>query len=86
MDTVCECTLSASPHTPWHLQDGVNDLHKVYRRVSAVRGAGEVRKRVLSLSSSLYEMSAGYVMGSLGTQIANSAYLVRFCDSACARC
>ena len=33
------------PHTPWHhRQDGVNDLHEIHRRISAVRGAGEVRE------------------------------------------
>lgn len=47
VDTISECTLSASPHTPWHLlQDGVNDLHEIYRRISAVRGAGEVRTHI----------------------------------------
>ena len=33
------------PHTNWHhRQDGVNDLHEIHRRISAVRGAGEVRE------------------------------------------
>lgn len=36
-----------SASTTWHFrQDGVNDLHEIYRRISAVRGAGEVRAHI----------------------------------------
>ena len=38
---------ASSPPRRWQLrQDGVNDLHEVYRWIPAVRGAGEVRKHV----------------------------------------
>ncbi len=77
VDTVCECTLSASPHTAWHhLQDGVNDLHEIYRRISTVRGAWEVRKHIFyHLASSLCELSGCYVIGplGLGTRIPSAA-------------
>lgn len=67
VDTITECTSSASPHTPWYLlQDGVNDLHEIYRWISAVRGAWEVRMHFFNhLALSLYEMSRCYVIGRL---------------------
>lgn len=64
-DPARECTSSTSTYTSWHLtQDGVNHLHAIHRRISAVRGAGEVRTHVFNHPSC--QMSDGYVIGRFG--------------------
>lgn len=41
--------------TTWHLrQDGVNHLHEIHRRISAVRGAGEVRAQSFLSSGTIW--------------------------------